>query len=370
MTGIYIHIPFCASRCVYCGFYSTTMLQRQDEYVSALIKEMSLRLSEAETISTIYIGGGTPSQLSPQNIQRLFLYIYKVYNIADDAEITMECNPDDVTPEFARHIAQYVNRVSMGAQTFADNRLRFLNRRHHAAQVTEAVNNLRQAGIRNISVDLMFGFPDETLQEWQQDIDQAISLRVEHISAYSLMYEEGTPLYRIYQQGKVKPVSDELSRAMYETLMDRLTAAGYEHYEISNFALPGMRSRHNSSYWHGVKYLGIGAAAHSYDVDTRSWNVSDLNHYIESIKRGERPSESERIDDITKYNDAVITALRTREGIDTTLLPEKFRRYINRQAQPYIEQRLMRATDGKLSFTRDGVFISDGIMADLMFISD
>ena len=320
MAGLYIHIPFCKSRCVYCGFYSTTGLELRERYVDALCREMEIR-GERNDIETIYLGGGTPSQLSIEQLQRLFIYINKV---KEDAEITIEMNPDDVTAEFAAELQQLgVNRVSMGAQTFNDERLRFLHRRHNAKQVHQAVETLRQAGFKNISIDLMYGFPEETLDDWKADIEEALSLDVEHISSYCLMYEEGTPLYQLLEQGKVSEVDEELERQMYYTLKDRLEAAGYEHYEISNFARPGFRSRHNSSYWQGIPYIGIGAAAHSYDINTRSWNIADIRQYITGIEQGQRLYESETLDEVTRYNDAVTVALRTCEGLDLSKLTSK-----------------------------------------------
>ena len=210
-------------------------------------------LGSNETIETIYLGGGTPSQLNGSQLNQIFSAIRKNYTLAENMEITMECNPDDVTGDFCETLKQLpINRISMGAQTFCNERLRFLHRRHNAGEVEEAVTRLRNIGIRNISIDLMFGFPEESLSQWMSDIRHAIQLDVEHISAYSLMYEEGTPLYHMLKQGKISEIDEETSRKMYETLIDQLTGAGYEHYEISNFARPGFRSRHNSSYWHEV----------------------------------------------------------------------------------------------------------------------
>ena len=365
MAGLYIHIPFCKSRCVYCGFYSTTGLELRERYVDALCREMEIR-GERNDIETIYLGGGTPSQLSIEQLQRLFIYINKV---KEDAEITIEMNPDDVTAEFAAELQQLgVNRVSMGAQTFNDERLRFLHRRHNAKQVHQAVETLRQAGFKNISIDLMYGFPEETLDDWKADIEEALSLDVEHISSYCLMYEEGTPLYQLLEQGKVSEVDEELERQMYYTLKDRLEAAGYEHYEISNFARPGFRSRHNSSYWQGIPYIGIGAAAHSYDITTRSWNVDDIRQYIKGMEQGQRLFESETLDEDTRYNDAITVALRTCEGLDISKLTPKQRTYCLANAQRHMDAHLLKFQHNRLSLTKEGLFISDMIMSDLILI--
>lgn len=371
MSGLYVHIPFCASRCIYCGFFSTTLSSLKDRYVDALCHEMDIRRGEIrDTLSTVYLGGGTPSQLSVAQIDRLTHYIYNMWEREADLEFTIECNPDDVTPAFAGAISMLpVNRVSMGAQTFDDERLRFLRRRHTSAQVFSAVEALRKAGIGNISIDLMFGFPGQTNDVWAQDVAKALSLGVEHVSAYSLMYEEGTPLYGLLREGRVSEIGEEDSLKMYDTLCDGLVAADYEHYEISNFARPGFRSRHNSSYWSGAEYVGIGAAAHSYDVLTRSWNVADVRRYIEMVERGVRPLDGkEDIDDDTRYDEAVTTALRTSEGLRLSALKPKYRQYIMKEGRRYLDSGLLEMNDGCLRLTRRGIYVSDGIMADLMYV--
>ena len=373
MAGIYIHIPFCASRCIYCAFYSTTSLDLRQKYVDAVCREVLMSCAYSHDINTIYLGGGTPSQLTAAQLQQLFDALYIYNKVSPNAEVTIEVNPDDVSVEYAAVLQQLpVNRVSMGAQTFNDARLRFLRRRHTSQQVSEAVSRLRQAGIQNISVDLMYGFPGETLDDWERDISAALALGVEHLSAYCLSVEEGTPLHRMPQC--VLP-NEELVRAMYYLLKDRLESAGFEHYEISNFAKPGFRSRHNSSYWTGVPYLGLGAAAHSFDGHTRSWNIADIHQYIEGIEHGERRFESEPIEGDTAYNDMLTVALRTREGLDLNKLSEKHSDYCLKTAQRYIDTGLLRlkATPGQapshLTLTREGLFVSDMIISDLMLVS-
>ena len=369
MSGLYIHIPFCASRCIYCGFYSTTLAKEQGAYVDALCHEMALRKNETRELSTVYLGGGTPSLLSPDNLRKIFRNISDVFSPSwEKMEVTIECNPDDITPEFCSLLRDLqINRVSMGAQTFSDERLRFLHRRHNAAEVPLAIECLRAHDIVNISIDLMFAFPNETLEEWSHDIDAALQLRPEHISAYSLQYEEDTPLYRLLEKGAIKEADDELYRRMYSLLCKRLTDAGYEHYEISNFALPHFRSRHNSSYWHDIPYIGLGASAHSYSGITRSWNVSDLHAYIKSINANELPNESEKITPDTHYDDMIMTALRTHEGIDLNSLSEPFKSYLQKASRQYINEGYLQFKDSHLSLTRKGIFISDLIMSDLMW---
>ena len=413
MLGLYIHIPFCASRCIYCGFYSTVPAKKKDErlsveeqYVNAICHEMEIRaekdneMSDERTtgLTSIYLGGGTPSQLSFESLKKIFQTIDKVYHIGLEwdiennsctttipIEVTMECNPDDVTEEFAQNLRSLpINRISMGAQTFSDERLRFLHRRHTADEVEAAVKRLRSVNIKNISVDLMFGFPNETLEEWNDDIERLLALDIEHISAYSLMYEKGTPLFRLLQEGKVKEIDEELYRQMYDTLIDRLAKAGYEQYEISNFAKLDVqspkfnnqtskskiqslyRSKHNSSYWQNIPYIGIGAAAHSYGNGKRSWNVADIKAYITAIQKNRLPSEEEIIDADTHYNDIIMTALRTCEGIDLSILPTEYRTYLIRLAKPFQQQGLLKEDNGKLHLTRNGIYVSDSIMSDLM----
>lgn len=391
MAGIYIHIPFCESRCIYCDFYSTTSLKWKDDYVDALCKEMELRpaiqaLGDNYPIETIYLGGGTPSQLSDGHLQQIFTKLKDTYGdlFSKNMEITMECNPDDVTPDFCKTLGKLpVNRVSMGAQTFSDQRLQFLRRRHNTTEVKEAVSLLRKTGIANISIDLMFGFPKENIEDWKYDILQALQLGVEHISAYSLMYEEGTPLYKMLEQGKIEEIDEELSRNMYDTLIDMLTLSGYEHYEISNFAKPGYCSRHNSSYWNETPYIGLGAAAHSYrrarnqsgkmEV-TRSWNINNIQQYINSIHQGILPSEKENLDLTTRYNDLITTALRTSNGIDLKKTEKEFgKSYLEKllhEANSKIQRGLMKIDNKnyRLSLTREGIYISDDIMGDFMIV--
>ena len=376
MAGLYIHIPFCASRCIYCGFYSTTHLDLRQQYVDAVCHEMEMRPHKDLPISTIYFGGGTPSQLTTAQLQQLFTYINKVYGIFLEGtegrplEVTIEVNPDDVTVEFAAVLQRLpVNRISMGVQTFSDNRLHFLHRRHTAIQISNAIKMLRDAGIYNISIDLMYGFPNETLDDWEYDIDAALSLDLEHISAYCLMIEEGTALYEQMHKNGSSPIGDEeLERQMYELLIDKLTAAGYEHYEISNFARLGYRSQHNSNYWNETPYIGLGAAAHSYDISSRQWNIADIRQYIKAIEQGKIPCEREVIDEDTRYNDRITVALRTCEGLDMSSLSERYRHYCLQEARKFINDGLLRYEGGHIKLTRKGLFISDYIMSSLVCI--
>ena len=370
MQGLYIHIPFCKSRCIYCGFFSTTMLDLRQQYVDALCQEMKMRCQGAENISTIYLGGGTPSQLTTDQLRQILHRAYIYNKVEKDAEVTIEVNPDDVTERFANDLTQLpVNRISMGVQTFDDKRLRFLHRRHTAEQVTTAVDRLRAAGIKNISIDLMYGFPGETIADCEADIAKALSLQVEHISTYCLMIEEDTQLQQMLQQGNITETEEELERQMYETIINRLENGGYEQYELSNFARPGFQSRHNSSYWDGTPYIGIGAAAHSYDIESRSWNIADIKQYIQGMANSQRIYEEERLDSDTRYNDAITVALRTSRGLDLQALSPKHRTYCLENAQRYLDDGLLERTqDNRLRLTRRGLFVSDMIMSNLIYL--
>ncbi|MBQ4519778.1 MAG: radical SAM family heme chaperone HemW [Bacteroidaceae bacterium] len=376
MAGIYLHIPFCRHRCVYCDFFSSTDQSLRADYIKALCRELELRrpyLGRAK-VDTIYVGGGTPSQLSVGELEQIFSYIYKVYKVSDGAEITLEANPDDLSDRYVADVRAVlpVNRISMGVQTFSDERLRLLRRRHNSAAAIRAVQRCRRAGIENISIDLIYGLPGETLDEWKSDLRCALSLHVPHLSAYHLTYEEGTPLWQMRAKGEVSEVSEETSVEMYARLVSMLEDAGYEHYEISNFCLPGMESRHNSSYWRRVPYLGCGAAAHSYDGVSRQWNVASVGRYIRGVMEGSMEVEREELDAATRYNDYVVTALRTSWGMSMPVVKKEFGlafyEYCMRFARSYIERGLLELEGRVLRLTRKGVLLSDGVISDLLWV--
>ena len=376
MPGLYLHIPFCKSRCLYCDFYSTTHSGLQQEYVQALCRELELRQDElqGQPLHTIYLGGGTPSQLTLPQLEELFDTIYRLYPTGEVEEVTLEVNPDDITLPYAQTLKQLpINRISMGIQTFHDPLLKLLNRRHTSAQALQSIDTLRQAGFCNLSIDLMYGLPGQTDEMWQQDLAQATALQAEHLSAYHLTYEEGTPLYRLLQAGQVQEADEDTSIRLFNRLCDTLSAAGYQHYEISNFCLPGRHSRHNSSYWQGIPYLGCGAAAHSYNgSDRRSWNTASLTGYIAAIRQGRLPQEIEVLDAETRYNEWVMTRLRTRNGIYLPALEQAFgSTFLNeclRQARPYLKEQKLELTDQYLRLTREGILTSDSIICNLMYV--
>ena len=376
MAGIYVHIPFCASRCSYCDFFSTLSLAEAGEpYVEAVVAEARLRRDElaGETVKTLYLGGGTPSQLPMPLLACLINGLRNVFDLTTLEEFTVEANPDDVSPEWCAAVgALGVNRVSMGVQSFEDDILRFIGRRHTAKQAMEAVGNLRAAGIGNISIDLIFGLPGQTPDSWTASVRQALDLRPQHISAYGLTYEEGTRLWHQRERGEVIEVPEEQCLEMYRILVDELQAAGYEHYEISNFALPGRHSRHNSCYWDDTPYLGLGAAAHSYDGKVRKWNPHNLLQYIGKVMAGEPACEAEELTRWERYDERVMLGLRTARGVDAERLRVDFGDeawcHFTREAQRHIAAENLRATeDGHYVLTRNGIMLSDTVIRDLMW---
>lgn len=375
MAGIYLHIPFCKTRCIYCDFYSTTMQEWQDRYIDALCKELEMRASylKGEKIETVYFGGGTPSLLSAEAFNKIFDTIDRVYGMDYCKEITMEANPDDLSKAYIQQLALLpFNRISIGIQTFNDKTLQLLNRRHTAAQAIQAVEECRKAGFENISIDLIYGLPGENRQSWLKDLHRAISMNVEHISAYHLIYEEGTALWKMREQHKVDEIDEDSSVDFFAMMIDELTKAGYEHYEISNFCRPGKYSRHNSGYWIDTKYLGCGPSAHSYDRSNRQWNIASLKQYITGIENGQPKVEIEALDLTTRYNDFIITSLRTMWGLTLKALKLKFGEelynYCLTNAQPHLTTGKLIMRDNTLYISKEGIFISDGIMSDLLWV--
>ena len=370
MAGLYLHIPFCESRCIYCGFYSTTMQGIKADYVDALCHELTLRGEELPCpIHTIYIGGGTPSCLSLALVKQLLTVVRRV--APEAKEMTMEMNPDDVEDSYIEGIrALGVNRVSMGVQTFDNERLRWMGRRHTAEEAIGAVERLRKHGMDNVSIDLIYGFPGQRVDDWEEDLNKALMLDVEHLSAYALSIEEGTPLHRMWTEGRLEETDEEVSIKMFERLITRMEEAGYEHYEISNFAKKGRRSRHNSSYWTGEPYIGLGAAAHSYDGKrSRKWNVSDVRSYITEIAQDRLPSEGEWLTDVQLFNERLMLSLRTKEGVDKGALmalggEERYER-CRRKVEQLMTKGLLTEDDTAWRLTKEAIFVSDMIIEQL-----
>lgn len=370
VAGIYIHVPFCQGRCIYCDFYSTTEGEEwKSRYVDALLAELRIRRDELPLarVHSIYIGGGTPSQLPARALAGILNEVCRLFPVDSDAEVTVEANPDDVTPEWLAALSHTpVNRLSMGVQSFDDALLRLIRRRHTALQAVCAVEQAARHGISNVSIDLIYGLPTQTMEQWQADVRQALALDVQHLSAYSLSYEEGTPLWRMLEQGRIEEADEELSLRMYEHLIDATRAAGFTHYEISNFCRPGRHSQHNSAYWHGVPYLGFGPGAHSYDgMRTRRWNLSDLKGYVQAAG-SMPPHQSEVLTDDELYDETVMTRLRTSEGLSLDLLTASYRAYCMAQAEPHLRAGRLEQAGSTIRLTRQGIFTSNDIISDLM----
>ena len=367
--GVYFHIPFCASKCAYCDFCS---LPGRDKLMPYYQDALLIQLQETMPrmtdyfIDTVYFGGGTPSYYGARRIVEILQELKVTNRLMKQSEITVECNPDSVRRKELRMLRKEgVNRLSIGAQSANDDILRLIGRRHNWKQVEMAVGAARDADFDNLSIDLIYGLPGETDRRWQDDLQQAVALDVEHISAYHLTYEEGTPLYDMLQAHRVSQVDEDSSLRFFSALTDTLGKAGYVHYEISNFCKPGRHSRHNTSYWQGIPYLGCGPSAHSFDGVGREWNVSSLTQYIEGMESGNRPFETEYRDTATRYNECVMTALRTMWGIPMKQLRqeygEKLYRYCLDMAAPYLTDGKLELKDGFLRLTRRGIFVSDGI---------
>lgn len=375
MSGIYLHVPFCKTRCIYCDFYTRTDTSLRKEYVSAICNEIKLRRDylKGEGVETIYFGGGTPSLLSIQDYIRIFDVIYSNFTVSKDVEVTLEANPDDLSSKYLNDLSILpFNRISIGVQSFNDDELRFLNRRHNAEKAIEVVAKAKSVGFDNISIDLMYGLPNQTMDIWTQNLERAISLDIQHISSYHLIYEQGTKLYRMFKHGDISPVGEELSVDMFSIMIDSLINVGFEHYEISNFARNGLYSKHNTSYWLNKKYLGLGPAAHSYDGLDRAWNIASISKYVEGIKIGTPDIEIEELNLRSQYNDYILTGMRTMWGVDLVELEERFgtelKNYALENVQKYISEGYSTIQDSRLKLTREGIFISDGIMSDMMWV--
>lgn len=377
MAGIYVHVPFCSSRCIYCDFYSTTQgMEMRSAYVKALCREIESRKQELnqQNISTVYFGGGTPSLLTLEQLDDIVSTLRANFTISSDAEVTLESNPDDVTEDLAAGwLALGFNRVSLGLQTFNDDILRLLRRRHNASTAKAAVKILRKVGFENITLDLIYGLPHQTFDIWTDDVQQLLALSVNHLSAYALSYESGTVLTRMRDRGEIKEADEEMIRKMYLYLIEQSEKAGFRHYEISNFALPGYESRHNSSYWSGVPYLGLGPGAHSYDGKaTRRANAPDLLEYVRS--ESDFPCSYEHLNKVQLYEEYLLTGLRTAKGISLVYIEQNFGsevfRKMLRLAKPHLDKNNLRESDGRYILTLSGILISDYIISDLMLAAD
>jgi len=375
MAGIYIHIPFCRKRCHYCDFFKSTDFSQKVRLLEGLNKELVIRASElaSDEINTIYLGGGTPSVLLIDELKELLSTIFQNYQVSPEVEITMEANPDDLSQAILTAIREIgFNRLSMGVQSFSEADLKLMNRRHGVMQAIQSVKWAKKAGFSNISIDLIYGLPNQNMEEWERNVRIAVELDVQHISAYNLTYHEGTVFYEQLKKGILKELPDELSLQQFEKLIQILVEAGFEHYEISNFCKPGLYSQHNSSYWKSKKYLGIGPSAHSYDFKSRRWNVSSITKYLQGLETNQSYSESEILSEQDRYNDYIITGLRTIWGISETFIQTEFSHqyliHFQKIKSKYLQSEHIVVNTSTVCINAKGLFISDKIMADFMVV--
>ncbi len=372
MAGIYIHIPFCKSKCHYCNFYSLASSRYVKDFIPALIKEIELQRNylEGEIIETIYFGGGTPSLLDYDSLMQVFDKLQQTFTISAQPEITIEANPDDLDAAKLKELKQMpVNRLSIGIQSFFDDDLKYLNRIHTASQAEAAVKRSQDNGFNNISIDLIYGIPTLTDANWKQNLAQSFSLIVPHISAYSLTVEPKTALDTLIRKGKSKPVNEEQSVNQFKILMNEMRQNDFVHYEISNFCKEGFISIHNSNYWKGKKYLGLGPSAHSFNLKTRQWNNSNIVEYIEGMETSAPTFEKENLSEQDKFNEYIMTSLRTIWGCNLNYIAERFgsdaRKELEKSAETFIIREQMTLNNDVLYLTDRGKLFADCIAADL-----
>lgn len=372
MSGIYIHIPFCKQACYYCNFHFSTSVSKQGAMVECLLQEITLQKDylAGAPVHTIYFGGGTPSLLQASELQALLSHLRATFPVADDAEITLEANPDDLSIEKLSMLkAAGINRLSIGIQSFHEEDLTWMNRAHNSQQALDCVRQAQELGFHNITIDLIYGGPTLTNEGWQQNVQQAIALGIPHLSCYALTVEPGTALDHFIKKKKMAATDPDKAAHHFEMLMEMLGAAGYEHYEISNFALPGWHSKHNSSYWQGKSYLGLGPSAHSFNGHSRQWNIANNAQYMQGINAGKVPFEMESLTTAMQFNEYIMTALRTSAGCNLEWVAEKFgaplATHLVAHSQPFIAAQHMERVGDTLRLTRAGRLFADGIAAEL-----
>ncbi|MFW5755342.1 MAG: radical SAM family heme chaperone HemW [Tangfeifania sp.] len=375
MAGIYIHIPFCRQKCYYCDFYKTVNNSLKSQFITPLKKEIFLRkdFTGGEKIETIYFGGGTPSVLKQEELEEIFHFLKSEFSVLPDAEITFEANPDDLTPGYLNAIFEAgVNRLSIGIQSFQDKHLKKMNRRHSAKQAVYSVLNAEKTGFLNISVDLIYGLPNLTIKEWRQSLNEVFQLPVNHLSAYHLTYHEGTPFYTWLKKGTLKELSEQQSVEQFNVLIDKCREAGFEQYEISNFARNQHYSKHNTAYWTGKTYLGLGPSAHSFNGLVRTWNVAHVESYIKAIEKGSSFFQQEVLSETDRYNEYILTHIRTKWGVSAKYIRENFgeekANLFSTGVEKYLQNDLLQKDNGNFVLKREGLFVSDDIMANLMII--
>jgi oxygen-independent coproporphyrinogen III oxidase len=376
VAGIYIHIPFCRKACRYCDFHFNVSLVRKQEMVKCIMQEINDRKQElyGELIETIYFGGGTPSVLDDMQIKSILSAISMNHNVLTDAEISFEANPDDLNVEYLKMLKENgINRLSIGIQSFFDKDLVLMNRSHNAGQAHKAIRNSKEEGFSNISIDLIYGIPGQGCEEWGKNIDIVLESGIQHISAYHLTYEPGTVFTHWIKKGRMRPVEEEESLKQFELLIERTSTKGFEHYEISNFALPGYISKHNSNYWNQVNYIGFGPSAHSYNGITRRWNISSNIKYMQSFR--ERDDKYFDIEDLTiqnLYNEYMLTSLRTSRGADLEVIASGFGidyvKYTEKTAIQFLKNGTMVKSSNRLKLSHEGIFIADFVISKFICV--
>lgn len=373
MAGIYIHIPFCKKLCFYCDFYHVISKEDNSEFVSALLKEVAFRKDylRSEKISTIYFGGGTPSVFSCSEIGSILNRINNLYDVEENCEITIELNPDDVTPAYLKGLKKLnINRISIGIQSWRDSYLKMLNRRHDSAQATTALKEIFNAGFENVTMDLIYGIPGMSADEWAADLDYTFTFDIKHLSAYHLTIEPGTVFGKMLDKGLLTEIDEEESTSLFNILIDKAEKAGFVHYEISNFGKPGYFSIHNTNYWKQINYLGLGPSAHSFNGYSRQWNVKNLKGYIRALNEDKPYFESEELDTKARFNEYIMTSLRTMWGIDLEYVETTFEKegydYVVNLSGKFKNYGLMKQDKKTLVLTNQGKMISDNIISEFM----
>jgi oxygen-independent coproporphyrinogen-3 oxidase len=373
MAGIYIHIPFCKKLCFYCDFYRVLTPDNKSAFLKALLKECEIRkdyLTE-EIISTIYLGGGTPSVLTADELQIILEQIYENYKVEKDCEITIELNPDDIDEDYLKNIRKLnINRISLGIQSWRDEDLKMLNRRHDSAQAETALKETFKAGFNNVTIDLIYGIPGMSSADWAANLDKSLAFDIKHISAYHLTIEPGTVFDKMKKAGQLVEIEEEESAAQFGILIEKAESAGFIHYEISNFGKESYFSRHNTNYWKQVNYLGIGPSAHSFNKFSRQWNIRDINKYTKAVNNNKSFFEKEELDVKTRFNEYIMTSLRTMWGIDLDFIERTFEKegydYVINMAGKFRDYGLMKQENKNLILTNQGKMISDNIISEFM----
>ncbi|MGM0497347.1 MAG: radical SAM family heme chaperone HemW [Bacteroidota bacterium] len=371
MAGIYIHIPFCKTKCPYCDFFSITDISNKEKLINGIQKELQLQKNYLgdQKIETIYFGGGTPTFVSLPDIESIIKRIYQQYSIVEAPEITIECNPDDLSSEYLKELRKIADfRINLGVQSFNEKDLKFLQRRHSVDKTLHVLSELFSLDFKNVGIDLIYGLPGSNLADLEANLTTAFQFPIQHLSAYHLTIEPQTPFYQQMKKGVFQEVSEELSRQQFFLLIEMAKRNRFDHYEISNFARDGAYSKHNTSYWKGIPYLGVGPSAHSFDGAHRHWNVADVNKYVQEVEQGNVPLTEEKLTPRDRFNEYLMISLRTKWGVDLKELNAYFKPFMDneftKKANNYLNLGLMRQAENRIYLSDEGKFLSDSIIMD------